>query len=89
MHVVNTDLHGPMSATVIIAAERPEAFDGMAHENMAITAAQAAGLTKPGINKVDGPYPVDAQGKTSDELMLGKAGPVAGWQCAITLLSAP
>jgi hypothetical protein len=27
-----------------------------------------------------GPYPVDADGKTDDELLLGRRGPIAGYR---------
>lgn len=41
--------------------------------------AAAAGLNRPGISNAGGPYPVDADGQTDDDLLLGKR-PIAGYR---------
>jgi hypothetical protein len=45
-------------------------------------ALQAAGsrISRPGISGNSSPYPVDAEGKTSDDLVMGRSGVVAGYR---------
>jgi hypothetical protein len=42
--------------------------------------AAARGLSRPGVSNAGGPYPVDEDGKTDDELLMGKRGPVANYR---------
>ena len=50
----------------------------MAARELAISRATAHGLSKPGISGNASIYPVDAEGKTSEDLMQGR-GRVAGY----------
>ena len=47
---------------------------------MAIKEAAARGLSRPGLSGNDSPYPVDADGATDDDLLLGRR-PVAAYRC--------
>jgi hypothetical protein len=55
--------------------------------NMVLQKAAAAGLNRPGVSNAGGPYPVDENGKTDDELMMGKRGPVAGYRRDFVILA--
>jgi hypothetical protein len=55
--------------------------------NLVIQKAGEAGLNRPGVSNVSGPYPVDAEGKTDDDLLLGKRGPIAGYQRDFVVLA--
>lgn len=49
--------------------------------------AAALGLHRPGVSNSSGPYPVDADGKTDDDLLLGRRGPVVGYQRDFVVLA--
>ena len=55
--------------------------------NMVLQKAAEAGLHRPGVSNAGGPYPVDEAGKTDDELMMGKRGPVAGYRRDFVILA--
>jgi len=55
--------------------------------NMVLQKAAEAGLNRPGVSNAGGPYPVDENGKTDDELMMGKRGPVAGYRRDFVILA--
>jgi hypothetical protein len=48
--------------------------------NVVLKKAAENGMNRPGVSNASGPYPVDADGKTDDELLMGKRGPVAGYR---------
>lgn len=48
--------------------------------NVVLQKAAELGLHRPGVSNASGPYPVDENGKTDDELLLGKRGPIAGYR---------
>ena len=48
--------------------------------------AAEAGLNRPGVSSVSGPYPVDRDGKTDDDLMAGRR-PVAGYRRDFVVLA--
>lgn len=48
--------------------------------NVVLKEAAAKGLSRPGVSNAGGPYPVDAEGKTDDDLLMSKRGPVAGYR---------
>lgn len=54
---------------------------------MVLQKAASMGLNRPGVSNAGGPYPVDADGKTDDELMLGKRGPVVGYRRDFVVLA--
>jgi hypothetical protein len=55
--------------------------------NIVLKKAAEAGLNRPGVSNASGPYPVDAEGKTDDELLLGKRGPVTGYRRDFVVLA--
>jgi hypothetical protein len=55
--------------------------------DMVVKKAAEHGLNRPGVSNSSGPYPVDADGKTDDELLLGKRGPVAGYRRDFVILA--
>lgn len=55
--------------------------------NMVLQKAAEAGLNRPGVSNVSGPYPVDDAGKTDDDLLMGKRGPVAGYRRDFVVLA--
>lgn len=55
--------------------------------NMALQKAAELGLHRPGVSSASGPYPVDENGKTDDELLLGKRGPIVGYRRDFVILA--
>lgn len=55
--------------------------------NLVLQKAASLGLNRPGVSNAGGPYPVDAEGKTDDELLLGKRGPVVGYRRDFVILA--
>ncbi len=58
-----------------------------ATSNMVLQKAAELGLNRPGVSNASGPYPVDADGKTDDDLLLGKRGPVMGYRRDFVILA--
>lgn len=54
--------------------------------NLVLKEAAARGLHRPGVSNAGGPYPVDENGKTDDDLLMGKRGPVAGYRRDFVIL---
>ena len=74
-------------AEFVVASKSIEELLSASTSNSVIQKAAAAGLNRPGVSSASGPYPVDAEGKTDDELMLGKRGPVDGYRRDFTVLA--
>jgi hypothetical protein len=74
-------------AEFVVAGNNIEELLSAATANSVIQKAAEAGLHRPGVSNTSGPYPVDAEGNTDDELMLGKRGPVAGYRRDFTVLA--
>lgn len=55
--------------------------------NLVVKKAAELGLNRPGVSNAGGPYPVDAEGKTDDDLLLGKRGPVSGYRREFVVLA--
>jgi hypothetical protein len=55
--------------------------------NVVLQKAAALGLNRPGVSNSGGPYPVDSDGKTDDELLMGKRGPVASYRREYVVLA--
>lgn len=54
--------------------------------NLVLQKAAEVGLNRPGVSSVSGPYPVDADGKTDDDLIMGKR-PIAGYRRDFVILA--
>lgn len=63
---------GSRSGTVVIEGDSPEEVSGMQARELAIQVAMQNGLARAGVSGGGAPYPVDADGKSGDALMLGK-----------------
>jgi hypothetical protein len=70
---------GDRQGTVVIQADTQEEATESEARATALKVAASQGLSKPGISGNASPYPVDADGKTSDDLIMGK-GTVAGYR---------
>ena len=79
LHVVNTKLND-RQGTVTVQGDTQEEVMSSAAKSMAIQAA-ARGLNRPGVSGNEVAYPVDADGNTSDDLILGRGGEVAAYRC--------
>lgn len=55
--------------------------------SLVLKKAAELGLNRPGVSNVSGPYPVDADGKTDDDLLMGKRGPVSGYRRDFVVLA--
>lgn len=55
--------------------------------SLVLKKAAELGLNRPGVSNASGPYPVDDSGKTDDELLLGRRGPVAGYRRDFVVLA--
>lgn len=55
--------------------------------SMVLQKAAELGLNRPGVSNASGPYPVDADGKTDDDLLLGRRGPVVGYRRDFVVLA--
>jgi hypothetical protein len=74
-------------AEIIVSADGIEELLSAATANMVLQKAAEAGLNRPGVSSASGPYPVDGEGKTDDELLMGKRGPVAGYRRDFVILA--
>lgn len=55
--------------------------------HLVVKKAAELGFNRPGVSNAGGPYPVDADGKTDDELLMGKRGPIANYRRDFTVLA--
>lgn len=78
LRVVSHDL-GDRQGIVVIAADDMETAAGTAAKQLALKTAAAHGISRPGISGNATPYPVDADGESGTELILGK-GTVVGYR---------
>lgn len=71
----------------VVAGNDIEELMSAATSNFVLKKAAEAGLNRPGVSNASGPYPVDADGNTDDELLMGKRGPVAGYRRDFVVLA--
>jgi hypothetical protein len=55
--------------------------------SLVLKKAAELGLNRPGVSNASGPYPVDDAGRTDNELLLGRRGPVAGYRRDFVVLA--
>jgi hypothetical protein len=77
----------PGRAEFVVSSNGIEELLSAATANVVLQKAAEAGLNRPGVSSASGPYPVDADGKTDDELLMGKRGPVAGYRRDFVILA--
>ena len=75
-------------AELVVAGNDIEELMSAATANTVLQKAAAIGLNRPGVSNAGGPYPVDADGKCDDELLMGKRGPVTGYRRDFVVLAA-
>ena len=73
-------------AEIIVSSNSIEELLSPATANLVLQKAADAGLARPGVSNTSGPYPVDADGKTDDDLLMGKR-PVAGYRRDFVILA--
>ena len=74
-------------AEFVVTSKSIEELLAASTSNMVLQKAASAGLNRPGVSNASGPYPVDAEGKTDDQLLLGKRGPVVGYRRDFVVLA--
>ena len=74
-------------AEFIVTGNNIEELMAADTSHMVIKHASEQGLHRPGVSSASGPYPVDSEGKTDDELLLGKRGPVAAYRRDFVVLA--
>lgn len=67
-------------AEFVVAGGNIEELLDASTSQLVVKKAAELGLNRPGVSNMGGPYPVDAEGKTDDDLLLGRRGPVAGYR---------
>jgi hypothetical protein len=77
----------PGRAEFVVFGNNIEELMAAATSNIVLQKAASLGLNRPGVSNAGGPYPVDAEGKTDDQLMMGKRGPVAGYRRDFVILA--
>jgi hypothetical protein len=55
--------------------------------HLVVKKAAELGFNRPGVSNAGGPYPVDGDGKTDDDLLMGKRGPVAKYRRDFVVLA--
>jgi len=68
-------------AKVTVGGETMEEVMSPAARQLAIQAGMQTGLSRAGTSGGESAYPVDSEGNTSDDLMMGRGGEVAGYHC--------
>lgn len=79
LQVVGTNFND-RQGTVTVQGDTQEEVLSSGAKTMALQSAAQNGLSRPGLSGGESAYPVDAEGNTSDELILGQ-GQVAGYRC--------
>jgi len=79
LQVVGTDFNDRQGTVTVQGGTQEEVLSANA-KTMALQAAAQNGLSRPGLSGGESAYPIDAEGKTSDDLILGR-GVVAGYRC--------
>jgi hypothetical protein len=74
-------------AEFVVSGNGIEELMSAATSNVVLQKAAELGLHRPGVSNSSGAYPVDAEGKTDDDLLLGKRGPVTGYRRDFVILA--
>lgn len=67
-------------AEFVVASNSIEELLDSSTAGLVVKKAAELGFNRPGVSSSGGPYPVDENGATDDDLLLGKRGPVAGYR---------
>jgi|GEM_PF-6941029 len=84
--VATQDLQDRTGVITVQGASQEEVMSPAAKQ-LAINTAVAGGITRAGVSGNEVAYPIDAEGNTSDDLVLGRMGPdaVQGYRCDYNL----
>jgi hypothetical protein len=74
-------------ADVVLQANTIQELQTREADQLALKTAVELGLARPGISTTNGPYPVDANGETSDAVAVGRTF-VVGYRREYRILSA-
>lgn len=74
-------------AEFVVSGSGIEELMAASTANVVLQKAAELGLHRPGVSNSSGPYPVDSDGKTDDDLLLGKRGPVSGYRRDFVILA--
>lgn len=70
---------GTTQLNILVEADQPGELTTMETRQKVMQFARALGFPASGQGNTPSPYPIDDEGKTDDELVLGKR-PLKGWQ---------
>lgn len=84
LEVVNKNIQN-RQGTVTVQGDSQEEVMSAAAKQLAINEAQAGGIQRAGVSGNEVAYPVDADGNTNDNLILGRGGEVAAYRCDYNL----
>lgn len=76
--IVKVDI-GDRQGTVTVKGDTQEEALGAEAKQVVLKTAANQGLPRPGLSGAAHAYPVDANGETSEDLVLGRGGVVAGY----------
>lgn len=74
-------------AELVLAGKSVAELMDASTANLALQKAAELGLHRPGVSNASGPYPVDENGKTDDDLLLGRRGPITGYRRDFVILA--
>ena len=74
-------------AEFVVQGKGIEELLDAATSNLVLQKAASLGFNRPGVSTAGGPYPVDADGKTDNDLLMGKRAEVAGYRRDFVVLS--
>jgi len=77
----------PSRAEFVVEAKTIAELMDSTSANLVVQKAAEFGLNRPGVSNAGGPYPVDDAGKTDDDLLLGKRGPISGYRRDFVVLA--
>jgi len=77
----------PSRVELTVEGDGIEALFDVSVSHLVISKAAETGLYRPGISNAGGVYPVDADGKTDDDLMLGKRGAASKYRRDFVVLA--
>jgi hypothetical protein len=80
LRVVSQQLND-RTGTVTIEGDGQEEVMSHPAKQLALQTATAGGISRPGLSGNESVYPVDAEGNSSDALVLGQAGKAHAFRC--------
>lgn len=72
------------SGVVVVQADTQEEATSAAARDLALNTAAANGISRPGLSQTPSAYPIDAEGKSEGDVLLGRV-PVAGYRCDFSI----